>query len=92
MNDECTSTASAEPSPEVFSAAEALNRAKAEFEKAQAFYETVCQQAGERLKSIRETRVGDVLDGTLDVVKRRPGASLAVVALVGFFLGRLLRR
>jgi hypothetical protein len=33
-----------------------------------------------------------VLDGTLETVKRRPCASLAVAAMLGFFLGRLFRR
>jgi ElaB/YqjD/DUF883 family membrane-anchored ribosome-binding protein len=92
MSDENNTTASAEASSEVCSAADALKRAKAELEKAQAFYESVCQEATERLKSVRETNVGDMLDGTLDFVKRRPGASVAVAALVGFCLGRLFRR
>jgi ElaB/YqjD/DUF883 family membrane-anchored ribosome-binding protein len=92
MTDENSSTASSEASPEVCSAADALERAKAEFEKAQAFYENVCQQASERLKSVRETSVGDLIDGTLDAVKRRPGASLTIAAALGFALGRLFRR
>jgi ElaB/YqjD/DUF883 family membrane-anchored ribosome-binding protein len=84
---------SAEESPsEVCSAAEALKLAKAELEKAQAFYEKVRQQAAERLKTARETSVGDVIDGTLDAVRRHPGASLTVAALLGVFLGRLFRR
>ncbi len=92
MSDETSSHASSESSAEVCSAAEALKCAKAEFEKAQAFYEHVRQQAEERMKSVRETCVGDMIDGTLEAVKRRPGASLAIAALVGFSLGRLFRR
>ena len=91
MSDENSSTAP-EASPEVCSAAEALKRAKAELEKAQAFYEKVRQEAVERLETVRETTVGDMIDGTLELVKRRPGASLTLAALLGFFLGRLLRR
>jgi ElaB/YqjD/DUF883 family membrane-anchored ribosome-binding protein len=92
MIDENNSTASAESSAEVCSAADALRRAKAELEKAQAFYENVCQDAAERLKSVRKTSVGDMIDGTLELVKRRPGASLTVAAMIGFLLGRLFRR
>jgi ElaB/YqjD/DUF883 family membrane-anchored ribosome-binding protein len=92
MSDENNSTASAEPSSEACSAADALRRAKAEVEKAQALYEKVCQDAADRLKSVRATSVGDVIDGTLDLVKRRPGACVTVAALIGFFLGRLFRR
>jgi hypothetical protein len=33
-----------------------------------------------------------VIDGTLDAVRRHPGASLTIAALLGVFLGRLFRR
>jgi ElaB/YqjD/DUF883 family membrane-anchored ribosome-binding protein len=92
MSDTNNPTATAEASGEACSAADALKRAKAELEKAQAFYESLRQQAAERLKSVRQANVGDMLDGTLDAVRRHPGAGLTVAALVGFFLGRLFRR
>lgn len=92
MTNTKNAAASAETSNEVCSAADALKRAKAEFEKAQAFYENVRQQATDRLKSVREASVGDAINGTLDTVRRHPGASLTVAAIIGFFLGRLLRR
>jgi ElaB/YqjD/DUF883 family membrane-anchored ribosome-binding protein len=79
-------------SDEVGAAAEALHRAKAELEKAQAFYESVRQQAAEKMKSARNMSVGDMIDGTLDVVKRHPGAGVTAAALLGFFLGRLFHR
>ena len=86
-------SAPAEESPnEVCSAADALKRAKAEFEKAQTYYEKVRQQAAERVKAVRETSVGDMIDGTLDTVRRHPGAGLTLAAIVGFLLGRLFRR
>jgi ElaB/YqjD/DUF883 family membrane-anchored ribosome-binding protein len=92
MTETNSATPSPEPPSEVCSAADALKRAKAELEKAQAFYETVRQQAAERLKSVRKTSVGDMIDGTLDAVRRHPGAGLTIAALVGLFLGRLFRR
>lgn len=92
MSEESTTARPDEPQSAVCSAAEALHRAKAELEKAQAFYESVREQAAERLKAVRQTSIGDVLDGTLETVKRRPCASLAVAAMLGFFLGRLFRR
>jgi ElaB/YqjD/DUF883 family membrane-anchored ribosome-binding protein len=51
-----------------------------------------CQEAVEHLGRLREVKLGDVVDGTLDLVKRYPGASMTVAALVGFFLGRWFRR
>ena len=92
MNDTNNPNPTAESPGEACSAADALKRAKAELEKAQAFYDNVRQQASERLKSMRQASVGDMLDGTLDAVRRHPGASLTVAALVGYFLGRLFRR
>ena len=74
------------------SAADALKRAKAELDKAQAYYEQVRQQAVERVKAVRETSVGDLIDGTLASVRRHPGAGLTIAALVGFLVGRIFRR
>jgi ElaB/YqjD/DUF883 family membrane-anchored ribosome-binding protein len=87
-----TDTNHAGPSAETCSAGDVLKRAKADFEKAQAFCEDVRQQATERFKSVRATSVGDVLDGTVEAVRRHPLAGLTVAALVGFCLGRLFRR
>ncbi len=92
MTDTNTATSSSQEPAEVCSAAEALKRAKEEFEKAQAYYESVRQQAVERLKAVRASCVGDVIDGTLDAVRRHPCTSLTIVALLGFLLGRLFRR
>jgi ElaB/YqjD/DUF883 family membrane-anchored ribosome-binding protein len=92
MTDTNEVTPAPETTDDVCSAAEALKRAKAELEKAQAFYDHVRQQAAERLEAVRKARVGDVLDGTLDAVRRHPGTSLTIAAMVGYFLGRLFRR
>ncbi len=83
----------AEPEgPEVRSAADAVRRAKIELEKAQQLYKEVRQEAVERLEKVRQTTVGDVIDGTLEAVRKRPALGLSIAALVGFFLGRLFRR
>ena len=92
MTDTNPTAPAAESPSEVCSAADALKRAKAELEKAQAYYEKVRKQAVEGVKAVRETSVGDVIDGTLEAVRRHPGASLTIAALVGLFLGRLFRR
>ena len=92
MTETNNAAGTAESPGEIHSAADALKRAKAELEKAQAFYDHLRQQATERLKAVRRTSVGDVLDGTLGAVKRHPAAGLGIAALVGFLLGRLFRR
>ena len=82
----------AEGSPRVQKAAEAVRRAEAELEKAQQLYQKVRQEATDRLKAAREKTLGDLVDGTLEAVKKHPGPGLIVAALIGFFLGRLFRR
>ncbi len=86
MCDESTNSGADQP------AADAICRAKAELEKARDCYDRLCRETADRVKAVRETSVGDVLDSTLATVKRHPGASLTVAALVGFLLGRLFRR
>ena len=78
--------------PELHLAAEAVRLAKMELEKAQKFYDDVCRQAADKIKAVRETTVGDVIDKTLVTVKRHPGPSLIVSAALGFCLGRLFQR
>ena len=79
-------------SPRVQKAAEAVQRAEAELEKAQQLYQKVRQEATDRLKAAREKSVGDLIDGTLGLVKKYPGPGVIVAAMIGFFLGRLFRR
>ncbi len=76
--------------PEVQAAADAVARAKAEFEKAQQFYEEVRTEAAEQLKKVRESTVGELVDVGLKFVKKHPGPGVLIAAAVGFFLGRLL--
>ena len=88
-----TAVKSSQPdSSEVHSAADAVRRAKLELEKAQKLYDDVREQAVERLEKVRETTVGDVMDATLEAVRKRPALGLSLAALVGFFLGRMFRR
>lgn len=91
MTDEQTCQSSETPTA-IGTAAEALQRAQAELKKAQAYYHHVCREASERAKAVRETTVGDILDGALEGIKRHPAAGLAAAAALGFFLGRLFRR
>ena len=41
-------------------------------------------------EKVRETTVGDLIDATLDAVKKHPAAGLLAAGAVGYFLGRLL--
>jgi hypothetical protein len=78
--------------PEIDLAAEAVRRAEAELNKARELYDGLCQQATQRLKAVREKNVGDLMDGTLEMIRRHPGPGVILAGLLGFLLGRLFRR
>ncbi len=61
----------------------ALRCAREEFEKAQAKYHKLREGAAERVKSVRQTSVGDVVDAAIDVVRRHPGKALDDRRLAG---------
>jgi ElaB/YqjD/DUF883 family membrane-anchored ribosome-binding protein len=78
--------------PEVAAAEAAVRRAEVELTKAKEAYARVRRQATEQLKRVREKKLGDLVDDTLKMVKKHPGPSVLLAALVGFWLGRLFRR
>jgi ElaB/YqjD/DUF883 family membrane-anchored ribosome-binding protein len=82
---------SSEPA-EVREATDAVRLAKAELAKAQQLYEGVRQKAAEKVKKAKEMTLGEVIDDTLQVVKKHPGPAVIIATFVGFFLGRLFRR
>jgi hypothetical protein len=73
-------------------AAEAVRLAKLELEKAQVFYEDLRRQAAEKIQDVREKKVGDLVDCTLDAVKKHPGPSMIVSVALGFCMGRWLQK
>ena len=52
----------------------------------------VRQEATDKLRQVRETTVGDLMDRSLKAVKKHPGAGVLLAAAVGFFFGRLFKR
>ncbi|HEY4759081.1 MAG TPA: hypothetical protein VIH42_00730 [Thermoguttaceae bacterium] len=79
-------------SQEVHVAAEAVRLAKIQLEKAQKYYDELCRQAAEKIQSVRETTIGEVIDKTLETTKKHPGPSLLISAAAGFCLGRWFQR
>ncbi len=77
--------------PEVQAAEDALQAAREQLRKAQEQYHHVREKATEGLQHLREKNVGDLLESTLDFVRKHPGAGV-LGALVCGLLGRLFRR
>jgi ElaB/YqjD/DUF883 family membrane-anchored ribosome-binding protein len=93
-----SSPAGAAPGPDVESshrirsAADAVRCAEAELRKARDLYEKVRREATERLQDMRKKTLGDLLDGTLEAVRKHPGPGVVVAGMIGFLVGRLFRR
>jgi ElaB/YqjD/DUF883 family membrane-anchored ribosome-binding protein len=92
-------TAEAEPAavapdelPEVKAAAEAVRLAREELAKACETYKALRKEATDQVRKLRESTVGDVVEGSLEMVRKNPALGVGLAALVGFFLGRLFRR
>ena len=73
-------------------AAEAVRCAEAELQKARELYEKTRQEATERIKAARETTLGELIDGSLETVKKHPGLGVLAAVVIGFFFGRLFRK
>lgn len=73
-------------------AQEAVRRAEAGLKEARRLYRLARRRAVRRLRAVRQTTAGDVIDHTLKLVKRYPGPSVAAALFLGFFLGRSSRR
>ncbi len=78
--------------PEVKAAAEAVRRAREEFERACETYKVLREEASSQVRKLRESTVGDVVKGSLEMVRKHPAVGVGLAAMVGFFLGRLFRR
>jgi len=77
---------------EVCSAADAVRAAQDELRRAEAHYRRVREQATEKMDEIRQTTIGEVLDGALEVVRQHPGPSLLAAVALGFMLDRWMRK
>jgi ElaB/YqjD/DUF883 family membrane-anchored ribosome-binding protein len=73
-------------------AADAVRAAKIELEKAQQCYEAVRREAERKVHELSEKKIGELIDCTLDTVKRNPASSLLVSAALGYFLGRCVQK
>ena len=78
--------------PHVKAAEETVRLAREELRKAEQCYQDVREKAVQQVEQLRQTNLGDLLDGTVKLARKYPGASLVAATVAGFFLGRLFRR
>ena len=79
-------------SAEVESAASVVRQAREALQHAEDAYRHSLEQVSQQAARARSLTVGDIVDGTLEFVRRYPAAGLLAVGVVGFLLGRSTRR
>ena len=73
----------------VAAAKDKMNAARMALEEAKAEFDELREQAAEKLE---DGAVGDVIDETLEFVRRHPGIGVISAAAIGFIVGRAFRR
>jgi ElaB/YqjD/DUF883 family membrane-anchored ribosome-binding protein len=77
---------------ELENAASQVQSAREALAAAQEQYEHARVQAAEKIEELRETTVGELVDGALEFVKKNPGAGVFASGIAGFIIGRLSKR
>jgi ElaB/YqjD/DUF883 family membrane-anchored ribosome-binding protein len=76
----------------VAEAAAAVDKARTVLNRAQQTYEQARTKAERQAEKARALTLGDILDGTLEFVRRHPAAGILTAGLIGFLLGRTKNR
>lgn len=85
-------TATSSRQENVEAAVKQLDSAREQLRKAEAYYEEMKSKAAEQAQQLRETSLGDVVDGVLEFVQKHPGVGVVGAAALGFLLGRTSKR
>ena len=78
--------------PKVVNAAERLQQAREALRQAEVAYTEVRERAADKAREWRQATVGELIDETVDLIKKYPAASVVAASAIGFILGRLFRR
>jgi ElaB/YqjD/DUF883 family membrane-anchored ribosome-binding protein len=77
---------------EVEAAASVVRQAREALERAEGAYQQSLERVSQQAARARALTVGDILDGTLEFVRRHPATGLIAASVIGFLLGRSSRR
>jgi ElaB/YqjD/DUF883 family membrane-anchored ribosome-binding protein len=78
--------------PEVSEAAADVEQARETLQQAEANYRRVCDEAAARVCQASRMTLGEAVDGSLEFVRRHPVSGLCAAGVLGFLIGRVLRR
>ncbi len=87
-----TADADVEADTDVKSAEEQVAAAREQLQAAEALLEQVREEAVERVAWLKSKTTGELLDTSLEFVRKHPGLGVMAAASVGYCLGRLFRR
>ena len=79
-------------SAEIEQAEERLRQAREILREAECAYAEAQKSSSAESQPEAEHSVGELVDGTLELVKKYPGPSVITAAVVGFLLGRIFPR
>jgi ElaB/YqjD/DUF883 family membrane-anchored ribosome-binding protein len=79
-------------SAEAEAAASVVQQAREALHRAEDAYRQSLEHVSQQASRARGVTVGDIIDGTLEFVRRHPATGLLAVGVVGFLLGRSTRR
>lgn len=80
------------PPAELEAAARVVEQARAALERAESAYRHSLEHVSQQAARARGVTVGDLVDGTLEFVRRHPVTGLLAAGIAGFLLGRTARR
>ena len=69
-----------------------VDRAEAELKKARERCQEFCDQAKQRVAEMQEKTVGDVMTELMETIRANPGKAIVTAGVVGYLLGRIVRR
>lgn len=81
-----------ETDAEVQSAAERVEAARQQLQAAEALLEQAREKAVQRVAWLRDRSAGELIDVSLEFVRKHPGLGVLTAASLGYFFGRLFRR
>ena len=76
----------------VESAEQSVTAAREQLQAAETLLEQVREKATEQVAKLRDKSAGELIDGTLEFVRKHPGLGVLTAASVGFFFARMFRR
>jgi ElaB/YqjD/DUF883 family membrane-anchored ribosome-binding protein len=78
--------------PEIRAAEDAVRRAREQLDQAQQYCQQLRSDATVEWKDLRQANFTEVMEKSLEFVRKNPAVGVSIAAILGYFLGRIFRR